>query len=134
MFNAAVIRKLVMFKQGSKLPPATIFSAGTTKFYELSHWRDHHIAPLIRAAISVVYEKHQMASETKAWRNRATHLNCAAATWTVYQLGSIIERRCKQTGPSSELLYSGTDADLATLLQHSAARSSEKRLYLPQNE
>ncbi len=92
MFNAAVLRKLVMFKQGSRLPPVTIFSAGTTKFYEQSHWRDQHIAPLIRAAISVAYEKHQMSSETKAWRNRATHLNCAAAMWTVYQLGSIIER------------------------------------------
>ncbi len=80
------------------------------------------------AAISVAYEKHQTANETKALQNPATCLSCAAQT--VYQLGL----RRKQTCPSSEQLYSGTKVEFVTLLQHSAARSSEKHLNSPQNE
>uniref|UniRef100_A0A8C1TC23 Kinesin family member 4 n=1 Tax=Cyprinus carpio TaxID=7962 RepID=A0A8C1TC23_CYPCA len=42
------------------------FSSGASEFCEWSYWCDHHIAHLISASISVAYEKHQMANETKA--------------------------------------------------------------------
>ncbi len=81
---------------------------------------------LISAAISVAYEKHQTASETKLVK-ATTRLSCAART--VYQLGSA---QRKQTSPSSEQVYSGSSVDFVLL--HSAVRSSEKHLNSLQNE
>ncbi len=117
----------------SGLQTASIFSASATNFYEWSHWRDHRVVQFTSADISVAYEKHQTANETKVKLTTNYKLRFSCAARTIYQLGP----RRKQTCLSSEQLYSGAKVDFVTLLLHrcnSAARSSKKRLISPHNE